>query len=789
MLRSYFTIALRNLWKHRLFTAINIFGLASGLTVCLLAITHIRTAFTYDTFHPHGERIYRVLTDVEDKGSNLTAFATSPMPLAPLLTRDYPFIEKMTRFTRVYGDINVNNKRLDATSYAVDPDFFSLFGFRLQTGSPATAPNTVVLTNETARRFFGKTNPIGQTILISDLAPLTVTGVLADEQRNSHLRFDLLISLNGANASGRKFLSDWKNYTGGYTYVRLKPNTPVATFDRILAGLSAKICQTTQFPYAKRYTFRSQALTSISPAFTELAFSTYEPQIGGLSVEMGVGLLTLLLAGFNYVNLTLARSLSRAREVGIRKVSGALRWQLMGQFMAESVVLSVLALVLAFVFLQLVTPMPFVQQWLVKGATWDVSLFSLFVGFSLVAGLVAGFAPARILSAFEPAQVLRSHTGLKVIKGISLRKSLIVAQFSISMIAMIGLLTMIRQQRFMASSNYGFRTERVLSIPLGGLPYQRLANELTSVAGVEELSPLSVMLADHGGDDHNMVRRSRSATDSVGTMSISADAGFLPAMGLKLVAGQNLPVSHNDSSGRLVLVNQEMVKALKLGDSRDAVGKTIWLNDSTDVQIAGVVADFRYATMAWAIMPLLIQYQPHRFRYLNLTVANGAEAQVLADVNRIWKKLAPYDSFEGQWYTDYLDQRHSHNDDLFFMSLLVGLALSIACLGLLGMVTYNTTLRIKEVGIRKVLGAKVGELVWLLSWDFVRLLLIASAIAFPLGTLLGYTFLMSFAYHVSIGVETLGGCLGILLLVGGLTIGWRTYRVAQTNPANSLRSE
>ncbi|OIN56256.1 ABC transporter permease [Arsenicibacter rosenii] len=789
MLRSYFTIALRNLWKHRLFTAINIFGLASGLTVCLLAITHIRTAFTYDTFHPNPERIYRVLTDVEDKGSNLTAFATSPMPLAPLLTRDYALAEKMTRFTRVYGDVDVNHKRLDAMSYAVDPDFFSMFGFRIRSGSPATAPNTVVLTDETAKRFFGKANPIGQTVRIGDLPPMTVTGILADDHRNSHLRFDLLMSLNGANANARKYLNDWTNYAGGYTYVRLKPNTPAITFDRILTDISASICRTTQFPYAKRYSFRSQPLTSISPAFKELAFSTYEPQIGGLSVEMAVGLVTLLLAGFNYVNLTLARSLSRAREVGIRKVSGAVRWQLIGQFMAESVVLSVLALLLAFVFLQLVTPMPFVQQWLVKGATWDLSLFSLFVSFALLAGLLAGFVPARILSSFEPAQVLRSQTGLKVIKGISLRKSLIVAQFTISLIAMIGLLTMIRQHRFMASSNYGFRTERVLSIPLGGVPYQRLANDLKTVAGVEELSPLSVMLADHGGDNHTMVRRNRSATDSVGTMSISADAGFIPAMGLHLVAGQNLPVSHRDSSGRLVLVNQEMVKALKLGDARDAVGKTIWLNDSTDVQIAGVIADFRYATMAWAIMPLLIQYEPGRFHYLNVTVAKDADTQVLADVKRIWKKLAPYESFDGQWYTDYLDQRHSHNDDIFFMSLLVGLALSIACLGLLGMVTYNTTLRIKEVGIRKVLGAKVGELVWLLSWDFVRLLLISSVIAFPLGTLLGYAFLLSFAYHVSIGIETLGGCLGLLLLIGSLTIGWRTYRVAQTNPANSLRAE
>jgi len=184
-----------------------------------------------------------------------------------------------------------------------------------------------------------------------------------------------------------------------------------------------------------------------------------------------------------------------------------------------------------------------------------------------------------------------------------------------------------------------------------------------------------------------------------------------------------------------------------------------------------------------------VHYQPNRFRYLNLAVANGAEESVMAEVNQIWKRLSPYEAFTGQWYTDYLDQRHSHNEDINFMLLLVGLALSIACLGLLGMVTYNTSLRIKEVGIRKVMGAQVRQLVWLLSWDFIRLLLISGAIAFPVGTLLGYAFLMSFAYHVSIGIETLGSCLGILLLLGGVTIGWRTYRAAQTNPASSLRAE
>lgn len=789
MFRSYLKTALRNLWKHKLFTFINIFGLASGMTVCLLAITHIKGAFDYDSFHPNKDRIYRILTDVVAKNGNQMPCATSPMPLAEALKRDYSFVDQSARVVRLYGQISSNHKRLDALSYGVDPSFFTMFGFQMAKGSPATEPNTTVLTQLMAEKFFGTANPIGQTLTIDGIGPMTVSGIVADIPAKSHLRFDMLVSLQTpVNAQQQQAFLDWRNYRTGYVYVLLKTGFVATALNNVLPAISSRVTKDLQFQSEKGYSLRAQALTDISPAFEELYYSTYEPQVGGLMAEFGVGLLTLLLAGFNYVNLTLARSLSRAREVGVRKVSGAVRWQLMGQFMAESMVLALLALCLAFVFLELVKPMAFVQQWLIGGVQWSAGLYFIFIGFSLLTGLVAGFVPARVLSAFEPAQVLRSHSGLKVIRGISLRKSLIVAQFAISLIAMISLLTMIRQQQYMVTADYGFRTKGVLNIPLNNVPYQRLTNELNQLAGVEQVSAISVMLGNFG-DEGLMIRRQRHSGDSVATSLMSVDAGFVPAMNLTLKAGTNLPKSNADSSGHFVLINEEAVHTFKLGEARAAVGKTLWLNDSTEVQIAGVVADFRYTTFVWAIKPLVLQAQPARYQYLNVAVAEGAEASVLADAQKIWKRLNPYEPFAGRWYDDYLDERHSHKQDIDFMGLLVGLALSIACLGLLGMVTYNTQQRTKEVGIRKVMGADVGQLVWLLSWDFVKLLLIAGAVALPLGSLAGYAFLMSFAYHVGIGIETLGSCLGTLLLLGSLTIGIRTYRSALINPADSLRTE
>ncbi|UFH54246.1 ABC transporter permease [Spirosoma sp. KNUC1025] len=791
MLQNFLKTAFRNLWKHKLFTAINVFGLASGMLVCLLAMIDIKGAFDYDSFHTHPARTYRIITDVTTANNDERGFATSPLPLATTLKQQYAFVEEATRVIRNYGDFTANRKQLPVVYSAVDPGFFTLFGFKLTKGQAAISPQTAVLTQKTAERFFGTANPIGKRIDHPEIGALTVVGVLAEPPTKTHLNFDLLVSM--ASLSGPEWeraRADWKNFSQGYTYVLLKPGIPAETLTNVLPGLAKRVTNGLRLAHEKGYTFRSQSLATLSPGREELMLGTYEPSAGKLETELGVGLLTLLLAAFNYINLTLARSLSRAREVGIRKVAGAFRWQLMGQFMAESVMLSLLGLGLAYGMLQLVKPMPFVQQWLIGGVQWeqDARVWLVFIAFSMLTGLLAGLLPARVLSGFQPAQVLRSQTGLRVFRGITLRKSLIVAQFSISLIAMIALLGMARQQHYMSTADYGFSRKNVLTIPLNGLPANRLADNLNRLAGVEHVSATVARFGDHGGNGQ-MVYNQRRGGDSVATDVFASDANLLSTVGLTLLAGQNMPASVSDSASHLVLINEEAIRALKLGEPGAAVGKTLWLNDSTDVQIAGVVKDFQFTTLAMKIHPLMLRYQPIDFRYLNVKVADGNPEAVKASIAQIWKRLNPYEPFEGVWYDTYLIDRHSHTDDISFMGLLIGFAISIACLGLLGMVTYTTQLRTKEVGVRKVMGARVDQVVWLLSWDFLKLLLIAGAIAMPLGYLATSFFLMTFAYHVTVGVGTLGLCFGIMLLLGGLTIGWRTYRTALTNPTDSLRAE
>lgn len=791
MLRNYLKTALRNLWKHKLFSFINVFGLASGMLVCLLAMISIKGAFDYDSFHPHPDRTYRILTDVTATTNDEQGFATTPLPLGEELKHNYPFVEEATRVIRNYGEVTANRKQLPVVFSVVDPGFFRIFGFRLAAGQPAIAPQTVVLTHQTANRFFGTANPVGKVMEHPDFGALTITGVFAENPIKSHLHFDMVVSMaTRSGPVGQRSLTDWKQYTQGYTYVLLKRGIPVETLNQALVSLADRVTKGVRFTQEKGYTFRSQALTTLSPSREDLRNATYEPPIGKLETELAVGLLTLLLAAFNYINLTLARSLSRAREVGIRKVAGAVRWQLMGQFMAESVILSVLGLGLAYVMLQVIKPMPFVQEWLIGGVQWEQNgtVWLVFILFSVATGLLAGLLPARVLSAFQPAQVLRSQTGLRVFRGLTLRKSLIVAQFSISLLAMISLLTMAQQQRYMATADYGFDREGVLTIPLNGLPPSRLSAQISELAGVEQVAATSALFGGHG-DGYQLIRRQRTGGDSSAAHVFAADANLVPATGLTLLAGQNLPPSVADSASRLVLVNEEAVRAFRLGEPGAAVGQTLWLNDSTEVRIAGVLKDFKFTTLVWKISPLILRYQPNQFRFLTVKVAGGNPQVIRDDIARIWQRLNPYEPFAGLWYDDFLDNRHSHTDDLNFMALLLSLALSIACLGLLGMVTYTTALRTKEVGVRKVMGASVGQVVWLLSWDFLRLLLIAGAVALPLGYLAGSYFLMVFAYHVTLGIGTLGFCFGTMLLLGGLTIGWRTYRTAQTNPVTSLRTD
>lgn len=794
MFQNYLKIALRNLLRHKLFSFINIFGLAAGMSVCLLALMQVRQVLEYDRFHPYPERTYRILTNVSKPNGDKWRLASAPLPLGEVLAREYGFLEKATRVfydQSLNGDWSFGRKELPAQGAYVDPGFYQIFGYKLATGRPAVEPRTVLLTQETAERFFGKENPVGKTLSGKNVGDLTITGVLTPLPGKSHLQFDLLVSMATVpllNASGQMAAqtNDWKQNWASYTYVLLREGTPREALDRIWPELAARAKKEAGPKMDLTYAFRSQAFTRITPALEDLDSSTWEPTLGSIMGVGGLALVILLMAGFNYVNLTLARSLNRAREIGIRKVAGAHRSQLVRQFLAESVLLAFLALGLSYFILILLELLPSVQQWLTRDIKRDWVLWAFFIGFAGLTGLVAGWAPARVLSAYQPVQVLKGPFGPRLFRGVGLRKGLIVAQFAVSLFFMVFVAAYYRQFSYMASTDYGFDRSSSIHIPLEEVNPQVLADEVTALKGVQRVGFTSGML---GLDLAGTRISSGAGQDFTDVNHFLVDHNFVQNMNLNVLAGKNIPPATRDSAGRFVLINEKAVVALRLGSPLEAVGKTIRLHDSTEVQIAGVLKDFNYQNLSQPIRPLLLRYDPSHFRYLNVKVEEKAAGTVMADLEQVLKKLSSYKPVRLQWYDDQLYDHHFHLDDQMLLAVLTLMAISIAALGLLGMVTYTTALRLKEVGIRKVLGASVGQIVFLLSRSFGVLLLIAAVIALPLGYVAGVMFLQSFAFHVSLGIGTLLFCLGVLLLLGGLTVGIQTYRAAAANPANALRTE
>ncbi|WP_373513721.1 ABC transporter permease [Persicitalea sp.] len=790
MLSNYLKIALRNFWKHKLFSFINIFGLSAGMMVCLLALVLVKDAFDYDKFHPYPNRTYRVLTDVTMKDGGKEVVATSPLPLGAVLESQYGFVEKTAR---IYYGLS-NEVTTDAKSFSVngafaDGSFFDLFGFRFISGQPAVAPRTVVISDRTAERFFGAASPLGKVLTLKNQGMFTITGVLDTKTNKSHLKFDLLASMATVSAleQSQKLspqLNSWRSHwdASSYTYVLLREDTPRRALDGALASLSKLGTQALGPQTDQTYSLRSQVLSSLSPAREQLSKSTWEPTWGSVLGPASLALVILLLAGFNYVNLTIARSLSRAREVGVRKVAGAQRKQIVGQFLTESVMLAIFALGLAYIFKATLSPI----RRMTEGIEFDPTLWAYFLGFALLTGILAGIAPARILSSYQPANVLRGRFGESLFRGMGLRKGLMVVQFVVSLVFMVFVTVMYQQFRHMATASYGFDRDNSLNIPVSPQNYRPVADKMSQLADVERVGATLQPLGFHA-------RYLKVSPDQfqnyIPTDAHFTDANYVLNMDLKLIAGRNLPLSVSDSAGRFVLINEKAVTALRFKSPQEAVGQLLWLSDSSEVQVAGVLQDFNYQNLARPLNPLLLQYRPDEFHYLNVKVNPRRKAAVVAELEKAWQELYPREPFTYEWTDEALYNHHLHLDDLSVIGLLVAIALSIACLGLLGMVSYTTEMRTKEVGIRKVMGATVAQIVLLLSSGFVRLLLIAGVIALPLGYLAGELFLHEFAHRITLGVLGPLACFVVMLLVGGLTVGWLTFRAANEDPAKSLRTE
>lgn len=794
MFRNYFKVAFRTLMKNKMFSFINIFGLALSMSVCLLVLVRIKSQVGYDQFHPHPERTYRIISDIFNKDGNEFHFATTPLPLLGSLAGQFDVIESATQLY-LPGKIEAmaGRKKLPVNKVFTDPSFFNVFGFTLEKGNPQTAlqlPNSMVLTRETAKRFFGDKDPVGQILAVKDWGDFQVTGIMGLPRGKSHIDYQALLSMSSLPALEKAgklapTLSVWNNFNTSYTYVTVKKRISRSQLHNALARITKEVMSVSTKTGKEAISFREQSLGNI--ILGEELFYTIGNvgSRGKVWAEGGIAFIILLSACFNYTNLSIARSFNRGKEVGVRKVAGAFRRHVFIQFILESVIVCLFSLALAYIFLKLMIDYAsFSAELVPENFSFDPVLFGWFLAFTLFTSLLAGIVPSWALSSFKPVQVLKNLTTVRLFGGNGFRKTLIVIQFTLSLVLIMFTQIFSSQFSYMEKADPGFDQRNMVSISLQGADPAILREEISRLSGVERISSSS---ADLGKNSAGETRIRKQPTDEpISVPHYDIDNEFIPNMNLRLIAGNNFSSEKESRSERRVIVNEHVLPLLGIPTPDAAIGTSIWMDDSLQAVVVGVIKDFYFQGVGIELRPLIFRNRQDHFNVLTIRTRTD-DKKILADIAAIWKKNEPTQPFDYRWLKE--EDNGNAVGSVSMLDFLAFITAILACMGLLGMVTYNIQVRRKEIGIRKVMGASVSTIISLLSKGFLKLVLIAGCIALPVGYILGYLFLSLFANRVSIGIMiplvSLAGLLGVALL----TMGSQVYRVAIGNPVEALRND
>ena len=796
MLKNYFKIAFRNLLRHKGFSFINVAGLAIGMACCILVTLFIMDELSYDRYSKNSDRIYRVVKDfVNDDGTTLPD-ATTPPAIGAAIQKDIPEIEHVARLMPGWGRkfyIRNGEKRfIEENVYRADSSIFDVFTFKFIKGDPKTAlqpPNAIVLTESAASKYFGKENPIGKTIEMDDWDPQIVTAVVKDVPENSHFKFDLLIPLRFRNRDGSLVNINtnwgWYNY---YTYMKLKPNTNIQLVDKKIRDVFKK-----NQPENKN-NFYSQALTSIhldSNLKWELRPNSDRIYVYIFGV---VALFILIIACINYINLATARSSLRAKEIGVRKVSGAVRSSLVGQFLAESVLVALLSAILALCIAEVL--LPGINQVTEKNLVLLRNPNILLIGgvflFSILIGLVAGLYPAFYLSSFEPVRVLKG-TALGLNQRLNLRKVLVVTQFTISIALIIGTLVVMQQIKFIQNAKLGLNKDHVIMINdvgyLSRSDRQSIKNSILQIPGVKNAANTDGIV---GGQNWTTTLRWKGSKSGLLVNFLNIDNDYLQTLNLELKEGRNFSRDFPSDTADAIILNESAVK--QLGVPEPAVGQQIVLDESADTiiyaKVVGVVKDFHFTSLKNEIKPFAFFTDNNRQWYLTVKL-DGSNLQGTIDkIKTTWEKQVQSRPF--QFF--FLDETYAklYKAEQNFKSIffyITAVAIFIACLGLFGLSAFTIAQRTKEIGIRKVLGASVTGIVSMLSGDFIKLVLIAALIALPVAWWVMHQWLLDFVYRVNIGWWVFVTAISLAVLIALVTISFQAIKAAITNPVKSLRTE
>ncbi|MEO8861565.1 MAG: ABC transporter permease [Ginsengibacter sp.] len=798
MFKNYFKIAVRSLLKNKLTTFINVFGLGLSMSVGLMILIRTQDAFSYDKFHPHPERTYRIISDYKKKNGEKWQLASTPLPLVNelLLNRDQVEFAASV-YPALNGKATANGKELYINGAFTEPSFFSIFGFTFLEGSGATAlkePNSIILTKQTAEKFFNTTNVVGKTIQFDNGTGFLITGVLNTPPGKTNLNYEAYASENSiALLENKQILanksSDWFAFNAAYTYVLLNKNVSKNIMQSQLDNISRNLNSINKEGVSE---FHTQALNEISPGTDRLN----NDNAGGTSwakiyTEGGIALLILLAACFNYTNLTIARALTRAKEVGIRKIVGAKRSQVFAQYIFESVILSFLALAFAwFLLAMIVRYAPFNDdyEFIPSSFHYNLAFVVWTIIYALFCGLLAGSAPAWILSAFTPLRVLKNLSTAKILGKVSVQKALIVFQYSLSLVVIIFLFVFYKQFSVMAKADPGFKRNEVMVVPLNGLQRNITAQEISTISGVQSVSASTANFTKRFNGMATQVWVSNKK-DAFSLQYYYANASFIRDMHFAFDAGNNFPSDNTNDSEEYILLNEKAVRALGFSSAIKAIGQKVWINDTTQLQVAGVMKDFMYEGAGRPIDPLAFRTMKDAYTYLYVVAHATNKDELEKKIENVVNAYQPSQPVKASWLSDDLDKSNSQTATISLLGFLGFIALAIATLGLLGLVVYTVEVKNKEIGIRKVIGASSIQLVNILSKEFIKLLFIAGLIAMPIGWFLSVMFLQNFSIRIDFGFVNVLMCFLFLLGVGLFTIISQTYKAAIANPVKSLRTE
>lgn len=803
MLKNYLIVAWRSLKKHKVFTLINLIGLSVSMSVCLLLILLVLDHLSYDEFHPKKDNIHRILTYRNGSSHMFSGYASSPARFKEALDGQYAGIEAVTCLNRGFrGELRSAHKVLDGKGYFADEDFFRIFGFRLKSGNEATAlldPYQVVLSEEFAGKLFPNTDPIGQLVEFGDKSSYMVSGIVAPPAGKSHIQFDMLGSFstlaslqeNGSNWSN---YNSWENVWMNHNYLLLSDQVKIEELEATITGIGVE--QIDLEENNPGYHFKLQALEDVTPGLllsNELSFTL---PLFAIGFFLFLGLIVIITATINYTNLSIAKSLSRAREVGIRKVNGAMRKQIIMQFLVESVLLAVLSLALA-VLMHRYLMAEFNSLWIMSqigiNLTEGYTAYVFFFLFSITLGLVTGIGPALYLSKFDVVTSLKGS----LTKGpkrknrwytFSSKKLLMGIQFSLSVFLIVTIFLLKDQANYMVRANYGFNEENVFYVELQSHDPEILRNEFEKYPGTDETSLVSHHPAV--GRSYGADIRLKPDDEPMNVYHFAVDKNYLSLMELNLLAGENFPKELSEQNETMVIVNEKAALALGFEQKEAIVGETIILDDRARLKVIGLVADYHYEPLMKSIDPLLLRYRPAEFEYLYLKLSGTDYDQSMKELEAIWSAFDPARDFKAGFLDQEMDLFYQFIFDISnILTLIAILAIVITCLGLLGMVSFAMKKRVKEIGIRKVLGADLRNLIWLLSKEFTVMLGIAIFIAGPAAILANSLWINLMAHRAGITVSNT--LPGILIVVGlsFLVIVSQTWKTSRSNPVDSLRSE